>query len=1476
MARSEAEVHAVSGSFNLSRRLAKLAMMLGCITILSSFIIGGVAYLSSKSVILRRVAQDNLRMARSIANYADHYNRNIRSSASPEERLSELQRLCRQIETPRSHSFLCVVTPSGKMEICTATPTMIGKPIGDLRLGPGAGEGLKTIGDLLVTKQDWAGQDVNIAGQRQLVGFTFSEPLNRGVMVHFPVSKIDSDINRTALPWSIGLIVIAGVMIPMSLGLLHRSYASAQQSTDIAARKLVASERRCRAVVEDQTEWIVRWKLDGTRTFVNSSYCEFFGFSMDEAIGTSFFSLIDPDDLADVQKRLDALTPDEPMSSATHRSIRADGSTAWTEWTNRALFDAAGTPVEYQSVGRDVTPARKVEESLRRSEARFRLAVHGALSGIWEWDVVTGQVYCSPRLFEQLGYRPDEMEPAFDMLLEHLHPDDHEHLQKAISQHHTSNRPYQVNMRLRQKGGDYRWFRSRGATEFDETGNPVRMAGSLEDIHDQILAEEELRNSERELRLITDSLPVFIAYVDCEERFQYVNATCQRWWKEGIAFIDPDAVGRHIRDVLGDTHYEFVSPYLEQVRLGESVEFDAKLVVGHGETHHRHTTYVPDMSDEGEFLGFYVLTADVTERVTAELESQQTREAMRLVLEGTARATGTEFFNSLVGHLAEALGFRYVLLARVDEGKKTRATSLALWANGSLGNDIEYELAGTPCQNVVQQSMCFYPDHIQQQFPDDALLLEMGAESYLGTPLVGSAGETLGLLAALDDRPMDDRPDDRAILEIFANRAAVEIERIAAEEAQCESQANLTALIETTTDSIVSIDRTYRILTFNSAFQERARIFWGIDFRPGMYILEQVPPDIAADWKQRYDRALDGERFSIEKQYEHDGAITYSEVRFNPIVNDGVVTGVSVFVRDISERKKTAESLRNRLEFETLLSKISSTLINLPAGEIDRKIDSCLGSLAEFMDVDRALITALSEDNSVFSVEHEWTASGIEPSSKQHQTSKTNSIPWAMELWSRGDATVIPNVSEIPDEFARERSFLQEVGIRSSVTVPMVVGGNITGAVAFNAVHSERDWPDDLVNQLKLVGEIFANALMRKRADEVLQASEQRYRAVVEDQIDFIVRWQPGGVRTFVNDAYCRYFGQTREELTDTSFFQLISDEDRARVMARLSALTPASPVSTDDHRVFLPDGSVAWQQWTDRALFDDDGQLVAYQSVGRDITKQKKAEHRLRESEEQLRELNVELEKRVVERTVELQQANEDLEAYARSVTHDLRAPVRAMEGFATALAGDYGEQLDDRGRNYIQRIETSAQRMDLLIEDLLAYSRLGRSELPLRDVALDIVVREVLDQLHVEIANGGAVIDVADDLPTVSGHRATLVQIVANLVSNAIKFVAQGMRAEVRIWMEKRSDDRVRLWVEDNGIGIDDENQDRIFRTFERLHGIESYSGTGIGLAIVARACNRLGGHCGVESELERGSRFWVELTTCGKSYDSKGLPE
>jgi PAS domain S-box-containing protein len=246
--------------------------------------------------------------------------------------------------------------------------------------------------------------------------------------------------------------------------------------------------------------------------------------------------------------------------------------------------------------------------------------------------------------------------------------------------------------------------------------------------------------------------------------------------------------------------------------------------------------------------------------------------------------------------------------------------------------------------------------------------------------------------------------------------------------------------------------------------------------------------------------------------------------------------------------------------------------------------------------------------------------------------------------------------------------------------------------------------------------------------------------------------------------------------------------------------------------------------------------------------------------AEDRILQLNVELEQRVMERTAELETTNRELEAFSYSVSHDLRAPLRAVDGFAQAVLEDYGAQLPEEGQRYLKIIRKGTQAMGALIDDLLTFSRLGRAQLHKQEVNTGQLVANVLDDLRATLA--GRQIDVRiAELPACAGDAALLKQVWINLLSNAVKFTRGRDNAVVEIGCETRPGSKV-YFVRDNGTGFDMRYVDKLFGVFQRLHRAEEYEGTGVGLAIVQRIVQRHGGRIWTEGAIGRGATFYFTL--------------
>lgn len=518
---------------------------------------------------------------------------------------------------------------------------------------------------------------------------------------------------------------------------------------------------------------------------------------------------------------------------------------------------------------------------------------------------------------------------------------------------------------------------------------------------------------------------------------------------------------------------------------------------------------------------------------------------------------------------------------------------------------------------------------------------------------------------------------------------------------------------------------------------------------------------------------------------------------------------------------------------------------------------------------------------------------------------------------------------------------------------------------------------EDSINSLvrKLKGTIYRLT----ESEHDLRKSEERYRTVVESQTELIARFLPDGTHVFVNDAYCRYFGMECTAIIGKKFRPQIPPEDKEKLKHYFGSLTPEYPTGIIEHRIITPDNKVRWQQWNDRAIFGPRGEIVEYQSVGRDITEKKVIEESLIESErkfrdlanllpqvvfeidllgrityvnqpayrsfgytpedleqglsfwevilpeerdlaklnfrnaiegrlsqgteyttvtkdgthlktmvysspiikenqvtgirgilvditalkrveEDIRKLNEELEQRVRERTRDLEIANRELEAFSYSVSHDLRAPLRAIDGFSSIVLNEYLNRLDPSGKEYLERIRINAQKMGNLIDAILNFSRTSRQPLAKQRIFPNQIINEVIDELQSFQEGRHVDISVATIAPC-NADPALVKQVFHNLISNALKFSRDQKIARIEIG-SFQDNGRTVYFVKDNGVGFDMKYYDKLFTVFQRLHDEKEYEGTGIGLAISHRIIQRHGGKIWAEGRVGEGATFFFTL--------------
>jgi PAS domain S-box-containing protein len=406
------------------------------------------------------------------------------------------------------------------------------------------------------------------------------------------------------------------------------------------------------------------------------------------------------------------------------------------------------------------------------------------------------------------------------------------------------------------------------------------------------------------------------------------------------------------------------------------------------------------------------------------------------------------------------------------------------------------------------------------------------------------------------------------------------------------------------------------------------------------------------------------------------------------------------------------------------------------------------------------------------------------------------------------------------------------------------------------------------ISQMEVSGQrlftvILRDITKRKKAEE----QQSQLAAIVESSRDAILSKSLDGIVMSWNPGAEALFGYSAAEMVGQPVGRIIPPDCMGQEQEILKGLKAGQGVEDYETTRVTKAGRRVPVSMTISPIRDAAGQIVRASTVIRDRTERKHAEMELARAKSELERANHELEARVEQRTTALQQMIAELQHVSYAMVHDMRSPLRAMHAFAQFLLEESSRATSPQAQDYAQRIITAAARLDRLIQDALSYTRAVLQEVPLEPVDLQVLVRTLI-ATYPNLQSDQADIEIQGALPAVLGSESLLTQCFSNLLDNAVKFTTPGTKPRVRIYAENR-DKLVRIWIEDNGIGIPENAQQRLFGMFERL--THEHEGTGIGLAIVRKVVERLGGKVGVESQPNKGCRFWLELRPAGTAPGS-----
>lgn len=593
----------------------------------------------------------------------------------------------------------------------------------------------------------------------------------------------------------------------------------------------------------------------------------------------------------------------------------------------------------------------------------------------------------------------------------------------------------------------------------------------------------------------------------------------------------------------------------------------------------------------------------------------------------------------------------------------------------------------------------------------------------------------------------------------------------------------------------------YRFLEVNSAFERHT----GLRNAEGKRIRELVP-DLAQHWFDIYGEvALTGQSRRFEERAEAMKRwFDVHVVRLDPPED----RHVAVIFKDITQRRMAQEALRAREEQLRLIFE-NATEYAILVTDLDRRVTS--------WNYGAQRLTGYSEEEII---------------------GQSGDI-----LFTPEDRASGAPLREVQRALEHGRATNERWHVRKNCT-------RFWGSGFMFCLRDENNVPQGF---LKIMRDRTAETM----AEKELRKSEERLRLAIETSRLGTWEYNPTTQIAFADEQLRELIGVgPGVELTLATYMDIVHPDDRARfseVVERVFRGESGAGYHDEYRIVRARDGVVRWVRADGRVHSDAEGKPIHIIGTLLDVTD-------LVSAREVLARRSEELERVVEQRTAELRDTVQQLETFSYSLVHDMRAPLRSVRSFAGVLMEEYGPRLDDTARDYLRRLENSVARMDALITDVLAYSRVNASETTLQPVDLEHLVRDTVEQ-YPQFQECRGCVHVQSPLPVVLGNRALLIQCVSNLLGNAIKFVPPGRTPRVIVRAESMPD-RARIWFEDNGIGIASEYRDRIFGLFQRLHRVEEYAGTGVGLAIVKKAVERMRGRVGVESALGEGSRFWIEV--------------
>ncbi|MFV1883168.1 MAG: PAS domain-containing protein [Balneola sp.] len=1142
---------------------------------------------------------------------------------------------------------------------------------------------------------------------------------------------------------------------------------------------------------------------------------------------TFLYELLHPEDREKVEKAVKAHLEKRESYKLEIRMKAKDGHYRWFETVGQASWDYKGEPIRMVGSIIDIEEKKQFESQLSSDEQVLRIQkeeLEKALTdlseiqkvariGMWEVDLETMTAHWSDEVY-RIHEVPNGIEIKVEDGINYYREDYRPIIQKAINEAIEQKKSWDVECVLVTALGNEIWVRAVGFPVFKDD-KPVALRGLFMNISEERLENMKQLENSTKLSLVLETSGIGI--------WEWGLATQELTWDEQmfkIYDVEQDefiSTYESYSNAVFDEDLPVIEKELELAIKNRSIldsEFRIKRKDGT-------IAYIivkgKVLEDEfGNPIKMIGLNLDITDQINQK-SSVEKRERFAELLQILPRAEESESqkIKDMLEVVTKSIGMQTGLVSRIESEKNLYRVVESYSEEGEIPIGTEFDFDTTYCHIPFNSEVDLIAISSMgaSEYKDHPCYCTFNNEAYIGTTIYRGT-EQFGMLSfsskeSVEPFTEDDKELIKSVAASVSHLITLQYEKQQAElvfRSIFNNTFNFTGLLEP--DGTL-IEANKSALDFGGFSLEDAR---GLNFAdaPWWSLSEETI------WKLReaIKKCASGEFIRYDADVVGgDGKVITIDFSMAPIFNEqGEVIYLVPEGRDISER----------IELEKEIAENSLRLIE--AQEIGK-----IGNWNWDMEEDK--LTWSDQNYKVFGQKNSFKPT----------------FESLMELTHPEDREPFKEDVENAIKENSPHDFIHRIVLSGGKEIRYI---HERGKVYYN----KKGKPYRMAGTSQDVTGQLLKELELKEKTELLELSKKQLQTFISNAPVAVAMVDEGMNYIAASNKWYKDYGLKQKNIVGQNHYDIFPEikkneqwlDDHKRALS-------GEELSSDRDKFVRDDGSIQWISWKILPWYDEPGEIGGLIMYTADITNEVKYQ-------EQLENLNEILEHQVQLRTEELNKANKEMESFSYSISHDLRAPLRAINGFADILEEDYRDSIDEEGRRLICIIKNSGVKMGQLIDDILAFSRLGRKAIAKEEVDMNGLFSDVIKDIKNEFDIQDIHFDIKE-LPLVMGDINLLKQVVINLVSNAVKYSSKKEKVKIEVTSTKKQGKYI-IEVKDNGAGFDMKYHDKMFGVFQRLHTSDDFEGTGVGLAIVKRIVNKHGGEIWAESELEKGSSFYFSL--------------